>query len=239
MLPGPDYRLVVRRDGTGRALLSRFPVLAITAAEWAVAASFPRQFNSLPAGQFDLDYVSPGNYGSNVYDAAGVGPAAIVIAPGYVDWRYGRNGYLVRIHYVNGWPHSSLSQNYSTAGITSLAIDDCSGFAVNGPTTFQIFDGERTETAQATSASVTSGPGNLTLSAGTLWPHNIGVLTTSLPYTVQQAAIYFSVAFALVRGATAVVAPGLTGSIEHTAGGDPHEYQVLGEVLLANFMRII
>jgi hypothetical protein len=56
---------------------------------------------------------------------------------------------------------------------------------------------------------------------------------------VQQAAIYYAVAFSLIRGATAVVAPGMSGSIEHTAGGDPHEYQVLAEVLLANFMRIV
>lgn len=241
-MQGPDFWLTVQRTGMARMQLARFPVLGgaagITKVEWAVSNTFPLQYNTVPTGMYTLENIRPGVLGTNAPDSAGVGSVALLVAPGFVDWRYGRNGYRLRATYMNGWPHGQLTSS-ATLAATTLALDDVTGYAVGGNTKAAIFDGASTEQITVSAASAASGPGTLTLTSGTAASHAAGALVSTLPFTVQQAAIYFSVAFALVRGATAVTAPPMPGSLVHSMGSDPHEYQTRAQKLLTNFRRVV
>ena len=204
---GPDYRLTVQNGtGNGRLILSRWPILSIVSIQVAPNAVFPRQWASIPAGQWDVEVPRIGVYNSIAPSAAIDGGQAIIIPPGWVNWGLGRHGWLVRVQYVNGWPHTSLTSAV-TAGATSLPVDDCTGWAITGEwgntgAAGIVYDSGFQETVQCTAASATSGPGNLTIASPLNYDHAAGVMVTSLPQSVIDATILFSAAQALQRGAT-------------------------------------
>ena len=93
-----------------------------------------------------------------------------------------------------------------------------------------------------TAASVTSGPGTLTLSSALTFTHAAGVMVTTLPQSVIEAMICFSVAEAQIRGATSTTVHQIPGGAGGGSGGKsmgPADYITMGERLLAPFKRTI
>ena len=243
-MQGPDYYLTVQ-PGTGNAkvILSRWPVLTVTGIQVS-PNTFPRQWTSLPAGMWDPVRPVIGMYGSAAPSASGEGGQAVIFGAGYVNWCNGRNGFAARVSYVNGWPHTSLTQA-AAAGASTLAVDDCTGWAITSESGFTgaagtVYESGAQETVQVTAASAASGPGTLTLASPLAYQHAAGVMVTTLPQSVIDAVILFSAAQALQRGATSTTVhaipggPGGGGSI-----GTIREYIAAGQALLHPFRRTI
>lgn len=237
---GPDYRLTVKPNGMGYALLRRAPVTAVTGGKIAVAASLPATWTTIPADNFTVAYQQMGVYGTSSPSDAGEGGQAVWLAPGWVNWAYGRGGYQLQIDYLNGWPHTSIVAN-AAVGATTISVDDCTGWAptvVGGQgATGIIFDGSVEEAVTCTAASAATGPGTLTLSTGLVNSHGTGTLLSCLPGQVQWATILFCVSQALTRGAT-------TTTIQNIGGGAagskaPEDFSAEAETILHPFRRII
>jgi hypothetical protein len=141
------------------------------------------------------------------------------------------------------------------AGTTTLNVDDVTAFKNTQP---RIFDGPWNEQVTVasmaattplklldTSITVTAGPGTVTLSTPTRFPHVAGApaqsLISTIPDAVRLAAYYFSAAEALTRGATAITAQGVPGSVRQTPGPtlSPAGLTAAGEARLRNFQRVM
>lgn len=243
-LQGPDYRLTVDQSGVARAQVSRWPVLEVLGGRVSSRAAFPRQWDTVPANRMDAEQPPIGVYGSTGYGASGAGGSAILVAPGYVSWAGGRNGYTLEMWYVNGWPHTSLTAD-AAAGIT-MAVDDVTGFA--GASAF-IYDGAATEQVQVLvvdatqgvtvpgGATAPTGPGTVTLAAPAK-AHTAGCVVSALPQAVGWAAALLAAAQVIESGASAVTIQQLPGSV--TGGGrsvtDVREY---AHSLLKPFRRVV
>lgn len=249
---GPNYYLTIQSNGPGNAriILFRKPILNINSVQVS-PNTFPRQYVTVPAGMYAVEYPGIGFYGTNAPSSASESGQSIIVSAGFVDWRLGRNGYVVQVQYVNGYPHTSLTQNVA-AGTTTLPVDDCTGWAPFGTSastqsnsqfgsTGVVFDSGAQEVVQVTAASATTGPGNLTIQSPTQFPHQAGVLMSAMPAAIQQAAIYLCSAYALTRGATSTTIhqiPGGSGG----SGGDVNSPSALIKRawhLLDPFKRII
>ena len=116
---GPDYRVTVQvGSGNGRMILTRWPILSITSVLVTPNNVFPRQWTTLPAGYYDIEHPVSGLYGSVAPTASGGdGGQSVLISAGYVNWCNGRNGVLLRISYINGWPHTSLTAVAAPSGV--------------------------------------------------------------------------------------------------------------------------
>ena len=241
---GPDYRVTVQNGtGNGRIILSRWPILSILSVQVAPNAVFPRQWTSLPAGNWDTEVPPLSVYNTIAPSAAIDGGQAIVIPPGWVNWGLGRHGWLVRVSYINGWPHTSLTSAVA-AGTQTLPVDDTTGWAITsewGQTGAAgiVYDSGFQETVQCTAASVTSGPGNLTIASPLNFAHNAGVMVTSLPQQVIGAVILFSAAEALTRGATSTTVHSIPGGGGSGGGKGPEDLIGEGELLLHPLKRTI
>jgi hypothetical protein len=242
---GPDFRATVQTgSGNGRVILSRWPILSILSVQVAPSNAFPRQWTTVPSGHYDVQVPPVSVYGTVAPSAAIDGGQAILIEPGWLNWCNGRNGWLVKVQYINGWPHTSLTAAAST-GDTSLTVDDCTGWAITsewGQTGAAgvIYDGNYQETAQVTAASATSGPGSLTLSSALAWPHDAGSILTTMPPSVMEAVILFSAAQALARGATSTTVHAIPGGSGGGGGSAAmSEYIAMGELLLSPLKRTI
>lgn len=250
-ISGPDYRVTVQvGSGNGRVILSRWPVLQITSVQVAPNNVFPRQWTTLPSGFYDIEHPVIGSYGNIAPTSSGDGGQSIVISPGYVNWCGGRNGVVLRISYINGWPHTSLTAVATPvgSGTQTIQVDDCTGWAITGEfgntgAAGIIYEGGQQETIQVTAASATAGPGTLTLASPLQFTHGIGVMVTTLPQSVIDAMIWFSAAEALMRGATSTTVHQIPGGAGGTAGGGkgptPMDYIKAGQRLLDPFRRTI
>ena len=226
---GPDYWLTVQvGSGLGRMVLQRWPVTQIVSVQVAASAGFPHQWTSVPAGYWDIERPPMGQYGTNAPSGAGEGGQAILIAPAYVNWCNGRNGLRVQVQYLHGWPHAGLT-TAGTAGTSALVVDDCTGWGPPASTsggvsstgaTGVIYDGASQETIQVTAASVTAGPGTLTLASPTTYAHNAGVMASALPANVIWSSALFTGADALTRGATTTTVRSLPGHAGGASGAD-------------------
>lgn len=245
---GPDYRVTVQ-NGTGntRMTLQRWPITSILAVQVAANAVFPRQWQQVPEGMYDVEKPVIGPYGSSTPTAAGDGGQAILIAPGYVGWGAGRNGYRIAASYVNGWPHTSLTQPAS-AGESVIQVDDVTGWT--GASAF-VYDGADTETVTATSASADApltlphgggtapaGPGTLTLSAPLTADHGVGVMVSSIPQNILQAAVLISVVQALESGMLAIGIQNVPGS-ETVGGQGTAALETAYKELLSPYRRVV
>jgi len=242
---GPDFRITVQNGtGNGRFILQRWPVLQIVSL--AVSPNvFPRQYAILPTNAYDIEHPVIGVYGSSAPSAAGEGGQSIVFAPGWVNWALGRNGYVVKCQYINGWPHTSLTAPTS-AGATTLQVDDCTGWAVTSEAlgvtgaTGTVFDSGSQEVAHVTAASAVAGPGSLTLSAPLQYAHAAGVMVSTLPQSVIWAVILYGSSIALTRGATATTVQTIPGGGGSTAGvKSPADLAGEAELLLDPFRRTV
>jgi hypothetical protein len=240
---GPDYRVTVQQTGNVRIILQRWPVLAVTKVEVSPAATWPRQWVTLPAGWAEPETPPAGLYGSTAPSAAGSGGQSILIGPGYVDWSQGRQGYTIRVTYVNGWPHAGLVSPASP-GATSLQVDDCTGWAVQNTATGVsgatgvVKDGGSQEVIQVAAASAAAGPGTLTLASPLQFPHPAGVVVTALPASVEWAVILMGAAQALARGATTTTVQALKPAAA-SSGKHAEDLLTEAELLLGPYRRTI
>jgi hypothetical protein len=242
-LYGPgDLRFQMQSNGNARLLLSRSPVTFVAGGLVSTAASFPAQWTPVPATAFRPATPLIGVFGSTVPSGSDNSGQAVYLQPGYVSWLAGRGGYVVQVAYVNGWPHASL-QAPASKGDMTIAVDDCTGWvqppgtgtsaitaAMSGMTlavppppagaTATMYDPLYQEVISVGAASAAAGPGTLALTSPLAYSHAVGVMVSTLPQSVIQAAILFCVAQALTRGATATTAPGGgggggAGSVDH------------------------
>lgn len=243
--PG-DYRVNIQQyTGVTRVILQRWPILGINQVKVAPNAIFPRQWVTLPTGFYETEYAASGIFESVVPTSSGDGGQAILIAPGYVNWCLGRQGYAISVQYVNGWPHAGLTASV-TAGDTMLQVDDCTGWTIPQAesglvgATATIYDGNNQEVVQVTGSSVTSGAGTLTLASGTRFAHDYqtGIVVSTIPRDIQWAIILFCVAEALTRGATSTTIHDVPGS-QQSAGRRPEDLCAEAEIILRPFKRTI
>lgn len=241
-LSGPDYRITVQQStGNVRAIMSRWPVLSVLEVQVS-PNTFPRNWAVLPAGYAEPEYPVVGLYGTSAPSASGGdGGQAVIIAP-YLGWCLGRNGFRAMITYPNGWPHTSLTDDV-TAGDSEIPVDDCTAWAPPPGSTQgaagTIQDGGNQETVVCTAASVTSGPGTLTLTRPLAYSHTTGIAVTALPWQVQWASILLTVGQALERGSTATTVQNLPGSSSSVSISSIEEADILARGWLRPFARTI
>ena len=238
---GPDYRVTVGpaaggftltpywglgSSGNARIILSRWPILQVTQVQVCPNNVWPRTWTTLPSGWAEPERPPIDVYGSSAPTGEAAAGQAILVGPGYIDWSLGRNGYAIQVQYTNGWPHASLTSAVA-AGVTSLPVNDCTGWAV---TTYSglytgargvVKDAGQQETFNVTASSVTAGPGNLTLAAATNYPHPAGTIVTTMSASVEQACILFATAEALTRGATTTTIHDIGGHAQSIQGDGP------------------
>lgn len=254
---GPDFRVTTGPGAGGmslspywgyssanaRIILSRTPVLSVTSVQTCPNNLWPRVWTSVPTGMFEPEVPPIGIYGSSAPAASGYGGQAILIAPGYITWCYGRNGWAIQVTYVNGYPHCGITTAVA-AGSSTVQVDDTTGWALSNYSgtatgaTGTVKDSGQQEVVHVASASTTSGPGTLTLSAPLQFPHAPGTIITTMPASVEKACIWFAVAEALTRGATTTTIHDIGGHAQHT-GGDIDGAITNGELLLNAYRRVI
>ena len=256
VLRGPDFRVTVGPGAGGatrtpywnnagsnaRAILSRFPILEVTQVQVCPNNTWPRQWTTLPTGWAEPEYPPFGIFNSVAPATDAYGGQAIIIGPGFINWCFGRNGYVIQVSYINGFPHAEITSS-ALAGATTLSVSDVTGWGITsyqGTTgaTGVIKDSGQQETVHASSTSVTSGPGTLTLSAPLVYPHAPGTIITSMPASIEQACILFATAEALTRGATTTTIHDIGGHSQNT-GGDVVGLTTEAELLCHPYRRTI
>jgi hypothetical protein len=225
-LNGPDYRMTIQNaTGNARLMLSRWPITQVL--QVAVSPNtFPRSWQIVPSGYYEVERPPIDAYGSTAPTAAGDGGQSILVSAGYAGWWNGRQGYTTATSYLNGWAHSSLTAASST-GTTTLTVDDVT--SMTGARVF-LYDGAETEMATVSSVTananfmlpygtntVPAGPGTLTLTGPTAYPHSAGVVVSAMPQAILWATILATALQALESGITAVTIQNLPGS--QTVGG--------------------
>lgn len=249
-LTGPGNARVGIQQGSGNGILvmRRWPVIQALAIQISWNSAFPRIWSPVPSGKFEVNNPLPNMYTDSASATMPDGGQSILVAPTYLNWGQGRNGQRILTSYVNGWPHTSFTADV-TAGVSTIPVDDVTGFV--GASAF-IYDGAQTETISVDSVAATTplplpngvgtaqaGPGILTLASPLAYAHAGGVLVSSLPANVNEAAIYFSVAQALTRGATATAVQAIGGA---ASGGGPSttdDYTKLAQDLIRQYRRVI
>jgi hypothetical protein len=219
LFSGPNWRVTIQNStGVIRLLCARWPILQVVSCQVALAQQFPRQWQTIDPSQMDIEKPPIGLYGASQAADSADGGQSILLAPGTISWWNGRLGYRLKIQYVNGWPHTSLTQAVNQ-GATTLHTDDCTGWAPSAfdpvgsvlGATGMIYDGLQQEVVQCSAASAQSGPGTLTLLSPLSWPHQNGILVTTMPQSIINATIDTCAAMALDRGATATVVQSISG----------------------------
>lgn len=239
--PGSNRFGIDRDTGVATLTMRRGPVLQVTNVATCAQITFPRTWTTVTAGQYGPALPIIGMYGTSSPADSGEGGQNVLLAPGVVDWLRGRNGWRVQVSYSNGWPHTSLTKT-AAAGSFIISVDDCTGWApivTGGPGAVGVlFDaGALQEAVTVTAASATAGPGTLTLSSPTAFPHNAGVMLSTMPWQVHWATALLVGSQALTRGAT-------TTTIHATSGGSaqgsdaPTGLASEAELLLNPFRRL-
>lgn len=225
-LYGPGVRVGVDRACRKPTdlILKRWPVLEVVSIQVA-PNRLPWVFSTVPAAEYQVKYPVAGMYGSSAPAAAGEGGQAVLLNPGWVKWDYGRDGYVVQVQYVNGWPHTALTAQ-AAQGSSSLAVDDCTGWTITAPytgaptgATGTVYDAGAQEVIHVTAASAAQGPGTLMLSSPLTYTHQAGALVSTLPQSASWAAILFAVDIAMERGATSTTIPEIPGREVAQAAG--------------------
>ena len=238
---GPDYRMTIDHNGLARVLTSRWPVTQVVNAQYTAAYVAPPQWQQIPTNYMFIENALDIHSGVSIESAAG--PSAIRIVPGYLSWWNGRNGLRLQLTYVNGWAHAGITASVEL-GSTTVTVDDCTGM-FNGTVGrgMWIYDGANTEYVVVAGTSVDSGPGVVTLKSPLLYSHNGSQqqpkMMSSLPASIQQAAILHATMQALERGATATTVQGMPGSTTSAGGNASHALMEDIRSILKPYRRVI
>lgn len=252
-LMGPDARLAIMNStGVAMCLMAHWPVLSAVGAQWTTTGGYPQTFNSIPTNMMSVGEPSVSFVGgTSIPGGAGDGMNEIMIAPGYVSWGAGRNGYTVQIGYINGWPHAGLDESAS-ADATSIHVDDVTAFTGTRP---MLWDAGNTELLNVTNAvadtpitvlgnTVEAGPGTLTLATGLQYAHTYtapgpcSCVVTAVPDAVRMAGYYFAAAEAMQRGTTQISVPVLPGGMTTTGSIDSKVMFNIGCRMVKPFARV-
>ena len=175
-----------------RIILSRWPVLQVTGVQTCPNGVWPRQWTSLPAGYFEPEvpplsvYNSitagerrgrPGGHRRRRVHQLGVRPERVG-DPGQLHQRLAPLLPHLRRHRRS---HHPARERLHRLGDHRLLR------RTPGPPG-AIKDSGQQEAVHVTSASVTAGPGNLTLSAATNYPHPAGTIVTTIPAASSRPA---------------------------------------------------
>lgn len=227
--------------------MRRWPVTQVLAVQTSPNRLFPRQWTLVPPTQYEIEHPLI-NVATDTAAADGPdGGSSILLAPGIIDPRCGRNYLRLLTSYTNGWPHASLTAT-AAVGATALAVDDVTGWA--GASGFA-YDGGSTEPIAVQSVSATTplplpngvgvaqaGPGTVTLTAPLAYQHTQGVIVSALPANVLWATVLAAATQALESGITAITIQTLPGS-EMSSGHGVEDLQMQYELLLQPFRRIV
>jgi hypothetical protein len=190
--------------------------------------------------------------GSIVPTGAGPGPTAILIGPGYVDWSNGRNGYLVQVTTINGFPVAGIDVT-ARAGDRSIHVDDITGWW-NGTAGARgvIYDSPYREDAVVSGATpdtagAISGPGTLALTQPLAFDHVpvVGpyqpaqrILFSAMPSALITAGLYLATYYGLVRGATGAVMQSGRGMAAPSGKQGANTWREDAKELLSRFARV-
>jgi hypothetical protein len=128
------------------------------------------------------------------------------------------------------WSGTDYLRQGVAPGATSLLVDDVTALESTSPL---VREGAWSESVRVNSAAATApvsilndtvtanvGPGEVTLVNPTLYPHAPATcIISALPANVRWASYYYAAAEALSRGATAITAQALPGSLTGSGGG--------------------
>lgn len=239
-ITGPDFRMTYQQStGNMRIILSRWPVTNITEIQVS-PNTFPRQWQTVPAGNYGIEHPVISLYGTNVPSGAGGGGQSVLLGAGYASRVNGRNGFVISVTFASGWPHTSITAP-AAIGDSSLTVDDVTSWAPFTTGAFgaagTIYDGANQEYIQVTASSVPAGPGTLTLSAPLAFAHNAGVMVSAMPENALWGTALFAGAAALTRGATSTTVRAMPGGAGGPSGAD--ELRMDAELALAGFRRTI
>jgi hypothetical protein len=248
-ISGPGAPRMGVQQGTGNGILitRRWPVTEVLAVQTSMNRVFPRQWTLVPPGLYDIEHPLI-NVATDTASVDGPdGGWKILVAPGFITDRYGRNGLRALVSYTNGWPHTSLTATGS-AGAMTLTVDDVTGWA--GASGF-VYDGGSTEQVAVSSVAADSplplpngagfaqtGPGTVSLTAPLVFTHTQGVVVSALPANVLWATVLACATQALESGIDSITIQSVSGS-ESSSGHGVDELQAQYELLLDPFRRVV
>lgn len=238
---GPGtFNCQLQPAGTARILLTRSPIVSVVSGQVSSASAFPPSWTSVAANQFRVEKPVFGVYGTSAPSGAGEGGQAVIMAPGWVGWWFGRESNLIEVTYINGWPHGALSAD-AAALASTIHVDDITGWSGASGTIYDSGSQEAVYVSSVTpdTTGAISGPGTLTLSVPLAFAHSAGTMITTLPGSALQAAILFATAQALTRGATATTVQTISGTGAGTAGGSPGTLMQQARDLVKPFARTV
>jgi hypothetical protein len=191
--PGAPRIAVERDTGIGTIIARQSPVTSVLAIQTSPARAFPPCWTLVPPGQYGVKHeVLMPQPGIPVEGPSG--GTSIEVAPGWIDWTYGRGGTKVSWSVTTGYPHAGITTAIPAGNpdnVDQLDTDDVTAWT--GWTGF-IFDGPYTEIVTVESAAATvpvtlpgiggtanAGPGTLTLSAPLQYGHAAGTVISAIP----------------------------------------------------------
>lgn len=258
-LYGPRNSRVGAQRGTGNGLLvmRRWPVTQVLAIQTTPNQSWPRQWSTVPSDRYEIEHPLINTLSDTASATGPDGGMSIVLAPGVCgnspggpggDFGYGAAGGLqFSVSYVNGWPHTSLTED-ALAGDDTLQVDDVTGWT--GASGF-VYDGAATETVSGASVSANTplvlengagtaqaGPGTVTLSSPLANAHAAGVVVSALPANVLWAVALAATSQVLESGMTSISAQTLSGTMS-TGGKGVADLVTQYQALLNPFRRIV
>lgn len=249
---GPDFTVAVRSNGWVRMRLSRWPILQLVSAQFSPSGAAPPTWQPIPLTALMTEHSALPALGTIVASGAGPGPTAVLVGPGYVNWFNGRNGYLLSITYINGYPLAGIDQT-AVAGATSIHVDDITGWwngTAGARGTIQDTLNRESVTVTGVTPDVpgaTTGPGTMAITPALQFTHTptVGqantpdqtILITTLPSAVIMACYYLAVYFGLIRGTTAATVQVGRGAIQSTSGGAQTWYDRAARII-ANYARV-
>ena len=250
---GPDFIITLKSNGWARFRMTTWPILYLVSGEVSPASSNPPTWNPIPASALIPEHSGLPHTGSLV-PSVSPGPTAAMIAPGYVDFNNGRNGYLVSITTLSGWPVCGIDVAAS-AGASTIHVDDIAGWYLSGTGGSRgvIYDPPLREvvTPNGVTPDVTgaiTGPGTLSLSNPLQFTHtpNVGgiaqadqrILLSAMPPALIQAGYYFGNHYGLMRGATAAVMQSARGGAAPSSLKAANDWYEMGVKQVSRFARV-
>ncbi len=256
-LYGPRNSRVGVQRGTGNGLLvmRRWPITQVLAIQVSPNQCWPRQWSTVPSDRYEIEHPLINTLSDTASATGPDGGMSIVIAPDQLGtgapngfgWGYGSGGLAFQVSYVNGWPHTSLTEP-ADEGATTITVDDVTGWT--GASGF-VYDGAETETMSGLSVSATnplvlpngvgtaqSGPGTATLSSPLASAHAAGVVVSALPANVLWAVALAATSQVLESGMTSISAQNLSGSMS-TGGKGAADLVAQYKSLLDPFKRVV
>jgi hypothetical protein len=258
MLYGPGTRVGLKPNAPAELIMTRWPVLEVLSIQVSPNC-LPYVWSPVPPEAYRVKNPVVGLYDSVAPGNAGEGSQTVLLDPCWLQggpsggrgWGRGcggRNSTALQVQYVNGSPHCGTTED-AAQGAGTLAVDDCTAWMITSTFTGQpagavgiVYDASYQEVVQITGASAVQGPGTLTLASPLAFPHEAGVMVSTLPQSVVWATALFAVSIALERGATSTSVQEIPGkTIADAAGikgpGGPAEWAKC--ILKGTFDRII